>query len=354
MIPEFQLMNHDLSKTIRIKEIKEEVKGFKTFVFEEGHRINYKAGQYLTLLQNSPDGEEVRRSYSITSSPELNELLSIGVKRVENGFFSRQLIDGAKAGDELRTTGSGGLFILPDDIQNFEQIFFFAAGSGITPIYSLVKTALHGHPHLLLELIYSNASAGKTIFLKPLQELQKIFPLRFHLKLLFSDSADLFKARLHRERILEFLNQLSVINRNEILFYICGPENYMRLCTYTLRETGIHPNNIKKENFIIYTVPKRDTLPPDKEERKVQIHLGRRTHEIIVRYPDSILKAAKKQGVQLPYSCEAGRCGNCVAKCVKGNIWHSYNEVLTEKELQKGLVLTCVGHPVGGDAKLEI
>jgi ring-1,2-phenylacetyl-CoA epoxidase subunit PaaE len=284
----------------------------------------------------------------------LNEPLSIGVKRIENGFFSRQLIDGAKAGNELRTTGSGGLCILPDDIQNFKQIFFFAAGSGITPIYSLVKTALHAHPQLFLVLIYSNSSADKTVFLKSLQELQKTYPQRFHLKLLFSDIADLLKARLHRELILEFLNQLSVRDRNAMLFYICGPENYMRLCTYTLQETGIHPDNIKKENFIIHTVAKRDALPPDKEEHVAHIHIGNRAHKIIVSYPDSILKSAKKQGVQLPYSCEAGRCGNCVAKCIKGNIWHSYNEVLTEKELQNGLVLTCVGHPVEGDVELKI
>ena len=354
MIPEFQLMNHDLSKAIRIKEIKEEVKGFKSFVFEENNNISYKAGQYLTLLQTSPDGVEVRRSYSITSSPVLNEPLSIGVKRIENGFFSRQLIDVAKAGDKLQTTGSGGLFILPDDIQNFEQVFFFAAGSGITPIYSLVKTALYAHPHLLLVLIYSNASADKTVFLQPLQELQKLFPSRFHLKILFSDTADLLKARLHRELILEFFNQLSIRNRDGILFYICGPETYMRLCTYTLQENGIHPDNIKKENFIIHSVAKRDALPPDKENHIATIRIGNRHHKISVCYPDSILKAAKKQSIDLPYSCEAGICGNCVAKCTTGTVWHSYNEVLTEKELQKGLVLTCVGHPVDGDVALEI
>jgi ring-1,2-phenylacetyl-CoA epoxidase subunit PaaE len=348
------MTSDDLYKAIRIKEIKEEVSGFKSFVFEEGHNINYKAGQYLTLLQTSPDGAKVRRSYSITSSPLLNEPLSIGVKRIENGFFSRQLIDVAKAGDELRTTGSGGLFILPDDIENFKQIFFFAAGSGITPIYSLVKTALYAHHYLSLVLIYSNASADKTVFLKPLQELQKLFPSRFHLKLLFSDTANLFKARLHRELILEFLNQLSVSNRNAILFYVCGPETYMRLCTYTLQENGIHPDNIKTENFIIHNVAKRDALPPDKENYVAHIRIGNLQHKIFVRYPDSILKAAKKQSISLPYSCEAGRCGNCVAKCTSGTVWLSYNEVLTEKELQKGLVLTCVGHPVGGDVMLEI
>lgn len=342
-----------LYKTIRIHEINEEAIGFKTFVFEEGHNILYKAGQYLTLVHKQ-GSEEVRRSYSITSSPALNEPLSIGVKRVENGFFSRQLIDTAKPGDVLQTIGSGGFFVLPDDVENYGQLFFFAAGSGITPVYSLLKTALHAHPHLSLILIYSNASAAKTVFLIQLQELQKLFPQRFHLKLLFSNSIHLAKARLHRDMILKLLDQLSVKDVNAILFYICGPESYMRLCTYTLQEMGIEPANIKKENFIIHPVAYRDALPPDKEIHTAYIRLGTVIHEVIVHYPDSILKAAKKAGIVLPYSCEAGRCGNCVATCTSGKVWHSYNEVLTEKELQKGLVLTCVGHPVGGDVILEI
>lgn len=343
----------DIYKRIRIQEIKEEAEGFKTFAFEEGHGIEYKSGQYLTLIKYGGD-EELRRSYSITSSPGLGEPLSIGVKRVENGIFSRELIDKTMPGDEIITTGSGGLFILPDDIERHQQLFFFAAGSGITPIYSLIKTALYFHPHLSLVLVYSNASAGKAVFLHELKTLQQLFPHRFHLETLFSSSPELVKARLHRDMISGLLNELAIADRSAILFYICGPESYMRLCIYTLQEKGIDRNNIKKENFFIHTVPKIDASPPDKKEHAVHIRVGSKEYDITVRYPDSILKAAKKQGIVLPYSCEAGRCGNCVAKCISGKVWHSYNEVLTERELQKGLVLTCVGHPVGGDVELEI
>ena len=145
-----------LYKTLIIKSIKEEVKDFKTFCFDAD--FTYKAGQYITLVYKL-NNEETRRSYSITSSPVLNEPLSIGVKRIENGFFSRKLIDTAKiVNDDLITIGAGGLFVLPDDIANYKQLFFFAAGSGITPIYSLIKTALHQYKHLHVVLIYSNAS----------------------------------------------------------------------------------------------------------------------------------------------------------------------------------------------------
>src|SRR5436190_12243946 len=151
-----------LYKTIRIKDIKENVKDFKIFSFENGDAITYKAGQYLTLIRHAHN-EEIRRSYSITSSPFLNEPLSIGVKRIENGFFSRLLVDNAIPGDELITIGAGGLFVLPDNVENYKQVFFFAAGSGITPVYSLIKTVLHAYPDIDVVLIYSNASPEKAI-----------------------------------------------------------------------------------------------------------------------------------------------------------------------------------------------
>jgi ring-1,2-phenylacetyl-CoA epoxidase subunit PaaE len=340
-------------KTLCIKEINEEVQGFKTFVFEEGHGINYKAGQYITLVQKIK-GEELRRSYSICSSPQLNESLTIGVKRVENGLFSRQLVDHANPGDEWTTTGAGGLFILPDDIQNYQQIFFLAAGSGITPIFSLLKTVLHFHPYLSVALIYSNASPDKTVFFNALQDLKNEFAERFNPEFLYSNNPKLEKARLYRELLLELTEKLGVFEKSKTLFYICGPEGYMRMCIFTLQAIGVPKNNIKRENFIIYNAPQKQILPPDKAAHHVHISFHKKNYDLIVMYPDSILKTAKKKGIQLPYSCEVGRCGNCVAKCVKGTVWHSYNEVLTDKELQQGLVLTCVGHPVGGDVELGL
>lgn len=342
-----------LYKILRMKAINEEINGFKTFVFEEGHGIHYKAGQYITLVQRVKN-EEVRRSYSITSSPELNEPLTIGVKRVENGLFSRLLIDHAKPGDEWTSTGAGGLFVLPEDVQNYHQVFFFAAGSGITPIYALIKTVLHSHPHLTVVLVYSNALPEKTIFFDALQKLTKQFGKRFILEFLYSNNPKLERARLYRELLLELTDKLLVTEKAKTLFYVCGPEAYMRMCIFTLQAIGVPKNNIKKENFVVHNISYKNILPPDKETHRVHLYFAERDYEFSVSYPDNILKAAKKNGIQLPYSCEVGRCGNCVAKCVKGTVWHSYNEVLTDRELEQGLVLTCVGHPVGGDLTLAL
>lgn len=346
-------MTGTLYKIIRIEDIKENIPNFKTFSFAEGHNIKYEAGQYLTLVQHS-HSEEIRRSYSITSSPFLNEPLSIGVKRVENGFFSRLLVDNAIAGDELITIGAGGLFILPNDIPNYKQVFFFAAGSGITPIFSLIKTLLFAHEHIHVVLIYSNASAEKTVFLNELKEFEQKFSERFRIRFLFSNIVQLSKARLHRSMIVGILKEYSIATYAATLFYICGPESYMRLCAYTLQENDVPKNNIKREDFVINAVHKRDALPPDDASYKAVIKLNNEEAQFNINYPDSILQAAKKANISLPYSCEAGRCGSCVARCLKGKVWHSYNEVLTEKELKQGLVLTCVGHAVGGDVQLEI
>jgi ferredoxin-NADP reductase len=336
-----------------IKAIHEEVKGFKTFTFEDGHGIVYQPGQYLTFVHTT-SLEEIRRSYSIISVPQLNDSLAIGVKRIPNGAFSRRLTDHGKPGDILYTTGAAGFFVLPENISDYQQIFFLAAGSGITPIYALIKQCLHFHPHLDVILIYSNASAARTVFHNQLNALQRSFPNTFHLQFLFSDYPHLNKARLNKELLTELLDQFLKTEKSKTVFYTCGPEAYMRMCTYTLQEEKIPKENIRRENFSIEKLHVPKAEPPDKNPHEVKIHYGGAIHEFIVQYPDTILKAARKHNIILPYSCETGRCGNCAAKCLKGKIWLSYNEVLTEKELGSGITLTCVGYPVGGDVELEI
>jgi ferredoxin-NADP reductase len=342
-----------LYKSIIITNIKEEVKGFKTFSFATKEAIPYQAGQYLTLVDDV-NGEEVRRSYSITSSPALNEPLTIGVKRIENGLFSRKLIDQAQPGDTWLTTGTGGFFTLPEDTATLKQLFFFAAGSGITPIYSLIKTVLQRYPQIQLVLIYSNASPEKTIFRKELEQLAQQSPQQLRIEFLYSNAPNLNRARLHRDLFLQLLKEHTTAGTNEVLYYICGPEAYMRMCTYILQEHDVPKEQIKRENFIIHTKTPHKIEPPDKEAHQVTIHWDQQQMQFPVVYPQTILSAAEVHGYALPYSCRSGQCGNCVAHCTEGNVWMSYNEVLTEKDLIKGLVLTCTGSPIYGDVVIEL
>ncbi|WP_210489256.1 ferredoxin--NADP reductase [Rufibacter aurantiacus] len=340
--------------SLTITQIKEELPDVKTFVFgaEDAQVIDYLPGQYLTLVAQNKH-EEIRRSYSITSAPAIGEPLAIGVKRIENGFLSRQLIDHARVGDTLQTIGAAGFFTLPQDMTPYRQVFFWAAGSGITPIYALIKTLLHAHQGVSVVLVYSNHSPQTTIFLQELKQLAEQYPERFQVKFLFSISPRLSEARLHKDLLKSLVRQYSKVSVAEIICYVCGPENYRRLCLYGLREVGVPAANIRQETFSTIKVITKET-PPDTDPHTVSIQYQNQVHQLPAQYPDTILQAAKKAGLSLPYSCEAGRCGNCAATCLQGKVWMSYNEVLTDREVAQGLVLTCVGYPVGGDVVLKI
>lgn len=340
-------------KSLTLAKIKEEVPGVKTFFFDEpdSGKIQYQAGQYLTFVVPAGD-QEVRRSYSITSSPALAEPLSIVVKRVPNGIFSRHMLDYAKPGDKLQTIGAGGFFTLPSDLSNIKQIFFFAAGSGIAPIYSLIKTVLYSYPDIAVVLIYSNLAPQSTIYLQELQKLAEDFTERLQIEFLFSISKNLFRARLYKDLLKTLLKEYATAPGHQLLSYICGPENYMRMCVYGLRQANVPAENIRREIFHIPQIVHK-IEPPDTNLHRVTFKYGGESHELAVQYPDTILDAARKEGISLPYSCELGRCGNCVAKCYKGQVWMLNNEVLTARDLEQGLILTCVGYPVGGDVVLE-
>jgi ferredoxin-NADP reductase len=335
-----------------IDQIREESKNFKTFSFREDHSIRYEAGQFITLTdRNGP--HEVRRSYSIISSPLIKEPLTIAVKRIDNGFFSRKLVDRAKAGDVLYSTGAAGFFRLPDDLKSFTSIFFFAAGSGIAPVLSLIKTVLLLNPRIAVFLVYSNRSIASAAFYQDLKRMESRYPQQLHINFLFSSEPDLRRARLNRELLLEFL-KIERFSRGKTLFYTCGPESYMRMIIFILMEEGFKKENIKKEDFNPGNKKSAFRSPPDKNSYNVRLELAGASYHIPVPYPDTILQAAKKLKLNLPYSCETGKCGSCAAFCISGKVWMSNNEVLTEKELAQGLTLTCTGHPQEGDIVLKI
>jgi len=340
-------------KKIRIGAIRQETGDCKTFFLETADPalLQYQPGQFLTFVFSAKNGEE-RRSYSISSSPALGEPLAVTIKRVENGEYSRRLLDYAKVGDELTVIGPSGFFTLPEDPHPYKRLFFIAAGSGITPVYSLIKTALHTRPQQELVLIYSNRSHESAIFYDGLRQLEQQFAARFKIEWLFSASRNLERARLSKWLLEILLKEHARAPLQETLFYLCGPFDFMRMAGIELLEDGAHPPQIRKEYFSNLK-PEIKAEPADKEKHLVQLLLPDGMRTIETRYPLTILQAARKAGIVLPYSCEAGRCGSCAATCTKGQVWMSYNEVLLDEEIAKGRVLTCVGYPVGGDVTIE-
>lgn len=340
--------------TVRIKKIIQETFNTKSFVLEtlDGTPLPYKAGQFLTFVFKHITGEEVRRSYSLSSSPALDEPAAITVKRIDNGEYSRKLIDAAKVGDTLQTIGASGFFTLPLETNTYKQIIFIAAGSGISPIYSLIKTVLHTQPDMHIGLLYSNTKQDTTIFYKELNKLQQEFSERFKIEFLFSTSADLLRARLSFGLLEILLKEYAIDSLKNILFYVCGPYDYMRMISIKLQSEGVQQENIKREIFNI-EAPKKRPQPSDKEPHVVTIQLGEETYKFPVRYPTTILQAAKKLNIPIPYSCESGQCGTCAGTCVKGKVWMWHNDVLLDDEIERGRVLTCTGYPVNGDVTVK-
>lgn len=344
-----------LIKTVRVKRIIQEIPEAKSFFLEgvDGSPLLYAPGQFITLIFPKNDGTEDRRSYSFSTSPETDTTAAITVKKVDNGEYSRKLLDYVKVGDELATIGSSGFFTLPDNVNQFDQLIFLAAGSGITPIFSLIKSAIKRKIKPTITLIYSNRSKESTLFFEELNELQQKNPATFRIEFLFSNSSNLIRARLGKWLLEQLLKEYIATAYSKCLFFLCGPFDYMRMATIVLQTEGTPPENIRKENFAAIK-PRFVFEPPDKAAHQVHLEFNGHTYNFTAQYPDSILQSAKKAGIRLPYSCESGQCGTCVATCISGKTWMKNNEVLVDAEVNKGRTLTCTAFPIEGDVSLKM
>lgn len=310
----------------------------------------YKPGQFLTLSFETSHGEK-RRSYSISSTPALNEPLTITVKKIENGEFSRWLVDHLQPGDELFSSGIAGLFLLPGNVSASTQFFFIAAGSGITPCLPMIKTLLLT-TDVKVVLIYSNREMSDTIFYKDLRKLELQYSPRFIARFLWSTLPDVNNSRLSNWLLQKLLQEYLQVDPANALFYLCGPFEYMRMATISLL-SKIPADNIHKENF--NTLPRMVIpAPPDTAAHLVTLYANENKYDLTVQYPLSILATAKANKIVIPYSCEAGRCGSCVATCTRGKTWMAYNEVLTDDEVEAGRVLLCQCFPVEGDVEIIV
>lgn len=327
---------------LRIKNIRQETRESKTYFVEDinGRKIEYKAGQFLTLIVTL-HGKEVRRSYSISSTPGVDENFFFTIKRIENGELSRYLFDDLKAGDILTSLPPTGRFYI--DKPEGELAVFISAGSGITPVFSLIKHLLYKFPEVKVLLIYQNHSESETIFRADLLALKHRFSDRFTLHEIFSQPEDHNKLaqRLNNNLLERVL--LQNIKSPLVNFYLCGPESFMRMALFTLKVMKYSQELIRRENF--FATPPPPPFMTDKTPRKVVINYHNKRYNLEVAYPQNILEVALKHDIQLPYSCRGGRCSSCTAKCTSGSVKMSINDVLTPKDLDEGLILTCVSFP---------
>lgn len=313
----------------------------------------YLAGQFLSLVFQR-NGKELRRSYSFHSSPAVDEALAITVKRVENGEISRFMHHQLEQGDTLQVQAPQGMFSYSPQTLKPRTIFLFAAGVGITPLFSILKTALLQEKQSRVVLVYSNRNAEDTLFRETLLDWQQRFPEQLHIIWIYSNAKNLFTARLNRFYIEEILHKELIYDKSEALFYSCGPIIYMDLCRFTLLGLGFEAAQIKRETFVLPEdeVDEDDTSsaePADTNTYQVEIIFNNKHYEFPVPYNQRILDAALARQIPLPYSCKSGMCSTCVATCIQGGVRMDYNEVLMDDEIEQGRVLVCTAHPTSND-----
>jgi ring-1,2-phenylacetyl-CoA epoxidase subunit PaaE len=310
---------------------------------------SFSPGQYLTL-RTTFDGEEVRRSYSICSGPDDGEL-RIAVKKVDGGAFSNWAAEDLKTGDELDVmtpTGRFGVAPAPEDARIYVG---FAAGSGITPILSIVKGVLAREPQSRFFLFYGNRSTSGMLFLEALEELKDCFLQRlslFHVISGEEQDIPILHGRLDGEKVRVLLRSLVPAASIDHVF-ICGPTGMSEEIEATCRELGLADDKIHVERFVSEfggrPRPKKIVEPGAPPKALAALIIDGKRREVPVADGEAILDAALRAGVDLPFACKGGMCSTCRAKLVEGEAEMEVNYSLEPWELQAGFILTCQARP---------
>lgn len=309
----------------------------------------FTPGQYLTL-RTMLDGEEVRRSYSICSGPDDGEI-RIAVKKVDGGAFSSWAADELKRGDELDVmTPTGRFGLVPPAVTGRIHVGF-AAGSGITPILSIVKGTLAREPDSRFFLFYGNRTTDNIMFREALEELKDRFIDRlsiFHVISGEDQDIPILHGRLDGDKVRVLLRSLVPAESVDHVF-ICGPSGMSEEIEATCRALGIADERIHIERFVSEyggkPRPKKVVAPDAPPKAIASLIIDGKRRDVPVAEDEAILDAALRAGVDLPFACKGGMCSTCRAKLVEGEAPMDINYSLEPWELQAGFVLTCQAKP---------
>ncbi|THF65142.1 1,2-phenylacetyl-CoA epoxidase subunit PaaE [Pseudothauera rhizosphaerae] len=315
---------------------------------ELADEYRFVQGQHLTLKARV-DGEEVRRSYSICAGVDDHEL-RVAIKKVAGGRFSTWANGGIRVGDVLEVMTPEGRFHTPLDPAHAKHYVAFAAGSGITPVLSLIKTTLAAEPKSRFTLVYGNRRQASAMFGEALEDIKNRYLARFTLYSLFSreeQEVPLFNGRLDAAKVRAFLDTLLPVEDMDDVF-ICGPGAMIDEVELALLEAGMAADHVHLERFgVPDAAPAHHVEPGDAPQATVVVVADGLRREMEFHASDpSILDVALRAGMDLPYSCKGGVCCTCRAKVVEGKVRMDKNYTLEQPDVDAGYVLTCQAHPL--------
>lgn len=337
---------------LKVAELRRETADAVSLRFEVPAELaedyRFVQGQHLTLKARV-DGEELRRSYSICAGVDDGEL-RVAIKKIPGGRFSTWANGGIKVGDVLEVMTPEGRFHTPLDPAQARHYVAFAAGSGITPILSLIKTTLAAEPRSRFTLVYGNRRQASVMFAEALEDLKNRYLARFTLYNLFSreeQEVPLFNGRLNAARVAAFVDTLLPVDTMDDAF-ICGPGGMIDEVESALLDAGMDPAHIHLERFgVPDSAPAHHVEAGDAPQATIVVIADGLRREMAFHASDpSILDVALAAGMDLPYSCKGGVCCTCRAKVVEGKVRMDKNYTLEQPDVDAGYVLTCQAHPL--------
>ena len=347
-----------------VKAVRHETRDAGVVVFdvpsELRKRFTFIQGQYLTI-RTTIANELIRRSYSISSAVQ-DGVLRIVVKRAPGGVFSNWIMDQVKAGDVLEVMPPKGSFHVPLNAEHAKRYVAFAVGSGITPIFSIMKTTLLAEPNSSFTLFYGNRASGSVILREELADLKDRFLSRLAIVHVMSrehQDVDLLNGRITGEKAQELLQKFCDLRKIDVVF-LCGPREMAEAITSVLRGSGFPGERIKLEYF-----------SPKAEARMAQVSRGDALMKLqschvtltldggqqlfTMRQEDeTLLDGAIRAGIDVRYSCKSGVCATCRAKLISGQVDMDANYALEDYEIARGFILTCQSYPVSSEIAIDL
>jgi ring-1,2-phenylacetyl-CoA epoxidase subunit PaaE len=341
---------------LQVKEIKHETASAISVSFtiptELKPAYQFIAGQYVNL-KLTLDGAEIRRAYSICSSPNSGDL-RIAIKSVKSGHFSKFANENLKVGDIIEVGQPEGKFTFEPSAERLKNYAGFVAGSGITPVMSILKSVLENEPKSTFVLVYGNKSPEETIFHNELHELQLKYVGRFFVHYVFSQakSEEALFGRIEKSAVNFVLNTKHKEKAFD-KFYLCGPEEMINLVSTVLKEHNVPEKNIKFELFSTSTTNDNPNAESHTGHTKITVMVDDEETTFEMSQKQTILEAALKQGIDAPYSCQGGICSSCLARITNGSAEMKKNSILTDGEIAEGLILTCQAHPTSPEIYVD-